>query len=146
MTVKRDYSAPKEHKEAVNTSLRIKSTPVRGCWWWRHSQPKWVTAGRHSVMVSGTHRCHRPQHSRHLIHDQLQQEGTLSRPWLSLCLRYEWSLLWEVGSLALRPQSAETTEPQKPGRRDRWRQKDCQDGEDWRLWILVTAQMLLLYL
>lgn len=47
---------------------------------------------------------------------------------------------------SVRPPSAETTEPQKPWRRNSWTQKAGQDWEDWRLWVLVTAQRLLLYL
>lgn len=54
-------------------------------------------------MISGTHRC-RDQHSRYLIHYKFQPEGTLPWAWLSLWLGHERSLLWEVDSLALRPQ------------------------------------------
>lgn len=64
------------------------------------------TAGRHChhCGISGTHRWRRLQHSRYLIHDKFQQEGTL--PWQ--CISWAWAMSglscgsWD--SLALRPQ------------------------------------------
>lgn len=109
------------------------------------------TAGRHChhCGISGTHRWRRLQHSRYLIHDKFQQEGTL--PWQ--CISWAWAmsglscgswtlLHWGLSEASIYRDHRAT----KAMEEKQLDTEGCQDWEDWRLWVFVTAQRLLLYL
>lgn len=113
------------------------------------------TAGRHCVItmghcgISGTHRWRGLQHSRYLIHDKFQQEGTLPRQGLSCAWAMSglsfgsWTLLhWGLNEASI-CRDHRATKAMEEKQLDT---EGCQDWEDQRLWVFVTAQRPLLYL